>query len=158
MYTNHRVFDWHSQEQFSRLSGDRNPIHVHVDPVAARRTQSGAPIVHGIHILVWMLDSFSQSDLCKQDIKGLNAQFLRPVYVDDEVDIEIPQPTSTAARARVVASGEEIVSVSIEFERTPRTARALNVPCTLWDTCHSPNETPRDQIVGFEDTYARARD
>ena len=41
-----RVVDQALQERFAEFSGDRNPMHM--DLVAARRTQAGAPVVHGV--------------------------------------------------------------------------------------------------------------
>jgi acyl dehydratase len=49
-----RVVSEAMQEQFARLSGDRNPMHM--DAVAARRTQAGKPVVHGVHTLLWALN------------------------------------------------------------------------------------------------------
>jgi len=43
------------QRAFADFSGDENPLHV--DPLAARRTPFGRPIVHGIHLVLWALDS-----------------------------------------------------------------------------------------------------
>ncbi len=40
---------------FASLSGDVNPMHV--DPIAARRTQAGAPAVHGMHMVLWTVDA-----------------------------------------------------------------------------------------------------
>ncbi|MDZ7782386.1 MAG: MaoC/PaaZ C-terminal domain-containing protein [Halioglobus sp.] len=33
-------------QQFARLSGDFNPLHL--DPIAARRTQFGRTLIHGV--------------------------------------------------------------------------------------------------------------
>src|SRR5690349_17471536 len=50
-----RVFVMEDQENFARISGDYNPIHM--DPSAARHTQAGAPVVHGMHLLLWALEN-----------------------------------------------------------------------------------------------------
>ena len=46
-----RVFRHDDQLAFARLSSDWNPMHL--DAAFARRTQVGAPVVHGIHHLCW---------------------------------------------------------------------------------------------------------
>ncbi len=51
-----RTFSLEDQLNFAALSGDANPMHV--DAVAARRTVFGAPVVHGLHLLCWALDSW----------------------------------------------------------------------------------------------------
>jgi len=43
------------QRAFARLSGDYNPVHL--DAIAARRVVAGEPIVHGMHLLLRMLDA-----------------------------------------------------------------------------------------------------
>src|SRR6516164_7346096 len=54
-----KVFTLSDQLKFAQLSGDYNPMHI--DEVAARRTQAGAPVVHGVHAVIWALDSIAQN-------------------------------------------------------------------------------------------------
>ena len=54
-----RMFAPDHQNRFAALSGDFNPMHV--DAVAARRTLFGVPVVHGVHLLCWALDSWMGS-------------------------------------------------------------------------------------------------
>ncbi len=49
-----RTFNIYDQRCFATLSGDHNPLHL--DPVVARRTMAGEPVVHGIHTLLWALE------------------------------------------------------------------------------------------------------
>ena len=49
--------DGQFQASFAAVSGDSNPIHL--DPLAARRSLAGGAVVHGIHALLWALDSWS---------------------------------------------------------------------------------------------------
>jgi len=53
-----RVFTETDQKRFASVSGDYNPMHM--DALQARRTQAGAPVVHGINLFLWALDSFAQ--------------------------------------------------------------------------------------------------
>ena len=46
-----RTFHEADQQRFARFSGDFNPLHL--DPLVARRTMFGAPVVHGMHLLLW---------------------------------------------------------------------------------------------------------
>src|SRR5271163_3454397 len=50
-----KIFTVTDQARFAALTGDFNPMHM--DPIAARRTPAGAPVVHGIHTLLWLLDN-----------------------------------------------------------------------------------------------------
>ena len=61
-----RVVSQELQERFAALSGDRNPMHM--DAVAARRTQAGLPVVHGIHTLLWALDSIAGQGLIEEPL------------------------------------------------------------------------------------------
>ena len=53
-----KTFGWDEQEEFARLSFDYNPMHM--DPLAARRTQAGRPVIHGINAALWALDQLAE--------------------------------------------------------------------------------------------------
>ena len=70
-----RRFDQDDQTLFAQLSGDFNPIHM--DPAAARRTQAGAVVVHGVHAVLWAIDKLVQLGPVKDPIASLKIQFTR---------------------------------------------------------------------------------
>jgi len=78
-----KTFDSSDQVFFARLSGDFNPIHM--DPLAARRTQAGAAVVHGMHAVLWSLDRLAESGAVKGGIAGLKVQFAQFIPVGSEV-------------------------------------------------------------------------
>ena len=67
------------QQVFAHLSGDFNPMHV--DAVAARRLISGRPVVHGIHLVLWGLDTWLSQCELPVTLLSLHAVFSKPVDV-----------------------------------------------------------------------------
>jgi NAD(P)-dependent dehydrogenase (short-subunit alcohol dehydrogenase family) len=75
-------------EKFGAISGDRNPIHV--DPVLARRMIFNRAIVHGVLLVLLVLeDIIRESALGAIEIMDLHALFRRPVSVGDAALFEI---------------------------------------------------------------------
>lgn len=76
-----RSFTLEDQKTFAEFSGDFNPMHV--DPILARRTINGQCVVHGIHGLMWALDSLlSKINICPSAIE---VKFTKPIFLDEEV-------------------------------------------------------------------------
>jgi len=106
-----RVFSLADQEQFAALTGDWNPLHV--DPVAARRTQFGRPLVHGVHLLLWALETGGLPD-GQVSIKTLSCAFRRPVGVGEEAECQAKSENG-AVRLRVMSRGAVSLSAEITF-------------------------------------------
>jgi NAD(P)-dependent dehydrogenase (short-subunit alcohol dehydrogenase family) len=92
-------FSSERQTEFARLSGDWNPMHM--SSVAARRTQSGRPVVHGMHTVLRSLDVFAASSPDLPFPSKLTVRFPAPVYLDDA--IEIHRLESPAGQLRLQA-------------------------------------------------------
>jgi len=82
---NNYSFTQDDQIDFSKVSGDWNPIHV--DPVFARRTVYGQ-VVHGMHIVLFTLDAF----LRRQDNptpSAIYTSFISPLNLNKNISIEV---------------------------------------------------------------------
>src|ERR1700752_4351719 len=77
------------QERFAAVCGDRNPIHI--DPVAARRSFVGVPVVHGIHALLWGLDSLFRFLPDLAPVASIQVSFEKMIYVGDRVKAVLAQ-------------------------------------------------------------------
>lgn len=104
-----RDFSEDIQEQFARLTGDRNPMHM--DPVAARRTQPGAPVVHGIHTMLWALDRMAAEIPEFKQVRKIKTHFFKWIYVNSAASLVIVSSSETEIKARITV--DEIVTVSI---------------------------------------------
>jgi NAD(P)-dependent dehydrogenase (short-subunit alcohol dehydrogenase family) len=108
-----RTFSRTDQMQFASASGDRNPMHV--DPLRARRTQAGAPVVHGIHMLLWSLDALAAARTDLPPLRSLRAQFNKFVYVDEPVEVVLTQQGETGARLSLSVDGTARSKLTVTF-------------------------------------------
>jgi len=105
------------QQRFAALSGDRNPIHI--DAVFARRTQFGRPIVHGVHTLIWALETLMQTQtgrLCE-----VRARFIKPIYAGDEVNVVVKQQGVDQVKLDITICDLVAVKLTIAFSSSTKT-------------------------------------
>ena len=148
MNKTHRNFDTASQVRFAQLSRDYNPIHV--DAIAARRTQAGALTVHGIHSLLWLLEAIADSEPHPAGAASLKVQFRKPIYVGDECGIEVVKVTPETVRARIVIEGTETVVAAIRLGglrgKAPPPLEDVGAASTVLPA--SPNNLRFDEMEG----------
>jgi len=107
-----RTFSLDDQLAFARLSRDWNPMHL--DANFARRTQAGAPVVHGIHTLLWAMDTALRS--APLDIRNIKVRFQQPLYPGEIAQLEIRRRTGTAIAIEVLAAGTVIAAIKLSSE------------------------------------------
>jgi acyl dehydratase/NAD(P)-dependent dehydrogenase (short-subunit alcohol dehydrogenase family) len=115
-----RTFNIADQIAFARLSSDWNPMHLDQD--FARRSQVGAPVVHGIHTLAWSANAVLGSFPLK--ILSLRARFSQPLYLDESASVRIRHRTDTRIEFEVVATETVVATVRLSLE--PAKFAALN--------------------------------
>jgi len=119
-----RIFSLDDNHAFALESGDSNPIHV--DPAQARRSPFGAPVVHGVHQVLWALD---QGLTGPSRLIRLKAQFSVPLRVGDEARVEANAVSPGLWKFRVMTSGR--ITADIEAEIAPPGA---TVDLAAWQT------------------------
>ena len=93
-------FSWESQRRFAELSGDWNPIHI--NPLAARRTSAGRPVVHGMHLVLAALEQAAAQFGSLPALRTLSARFQKPIYVDEQLALEWSKDSDNVTiRARI---------------------------------------------------------
>lgn len=117
-----RTFDENDQALFARLSGDFNPMHM--DPVAARRTQAGSPVVHGIHALLWGLDKLLEAGEVTDQIVSLRVHFTKFIYVGSTVDLKRLQGDEKSIKAELAQDGITTTTLVLDLGKRKQSAAA----------------------------------
>jgi acyl dehydratase/NADP-dependent 3-hydroxy acid dehydrogenase YdfG len=99
------------QLSFAALSGDYNPMHV--DALAARRTQAGAPVVHGMHAVLWALDALAGAELIGPRLCEIRAQFRKFAYLDVACDLVVTHADAEAPRAELCSNGLVLTTIQM---------------------------------------------
>ena len=139
-----RTFSFADQRRFAELSGDWNPIHV--DEVAARRTLFGAPVAHGIHVLLWTLECWLAARPARLTLAHPRASFRKPAFVDREVIARLLPGTDIHLEARS-ADG---VAVDLIVRTDTRVDGEPDMPKRCW-----PEPLAPDALLLDDATRAR---
>jgi hypothetical protein len=108
-----RSFTFADQIAFAELSGDNNPLHV--DPVVARRSLFGQPVVHGVHALMWALDQWLAGGDEPMQLQHLHVVFLKPIGLDQEVRYKLVSEQQNRVRIDLLKDGEMAVRMMFEW-------------------------------------------
>ena len=133
-----RTFTLNDQREFARLSGDFNPLHL--DANFARRTQMGAPVVHGIHTLLWAMESVLRTT--RLDVQNVRVRFHQPLFLDEVAEVVIVGQTQTSIDLEVTAAGTVIAAIKL----SARPGKVSGLP--RGDT--PPQELPHPRDLPFE--------
>lgn len=138
-----RSFSAADQEAFAALSGDTNPMHM--DPIAARRTQPGACVVHGVHLFLWALEMLASDGDALAGLTGAKTQFKTFTWLDQDVVLSRPKPNGI----ELSVDGVSVLRSTLRFNSPPRPRQLpgdlRDVPLTL----HEPAFAEMEGQVGI---------
>jgi acyl dehydratase/NADP-dependent 3-hydroxy acid dehydrogenase YdfG len=151
--TKARIFGDDDQIEFARLTGDFNPIHL--DPVAARRTLAGAPVVHGIHSLLWLLDVIAP-DFLSKTIASLQVKFIRMLYVGETATAAISRGSETSLWLKIRVGGTDTLHATVVFGERLRKPLFSEPSLEAALAPTRPNELRLNEMEGQSGTLAFA--
>ena len=109
-----RTFTWDLQNRFAELSGDYNPMHM--DAVAARRLLFGRPVVHGIHVLLWALDTWLEGQGGPVRLRKLKVAFRSPVFLEDALQLIVKPLGADRVQLDVLAHGAGLLKATLTWQ------------------------------------------
>lgn len=111
-----RTYSLDDQIAFAELSGDYNPIHL--DPLAARRTMYGSPVVHGINLLLYGLDVALRDVPGILEIVRLDALFKQPITIGHGISAIIRSASADGADIDICTGERVAATFSIAWTTT----------------------------------------
>lgn len=133
-----RTFTMKDQQDFARISGDYNPLHM--DEVAARRFLFGSPIVHGIHTVLWALDAWVAGKNHPIELISLSCYFKRGLAVNAAATLNITDNDDNSVTFELTDNTTVYASIKFTWKDQPlnrQTLKLNNLPET--ETCQLLN-------------------
>lgn len=124
-----RIFTLDDQIAFAKLSGDSNPMHI--DAIAARRTMFGAPVVHGIHGVLYALDRWLETTRSQVEFCSIKATFYKPIKVGDEVQLDILQEGEASLLIRLFVGKSIATKITTKWAFTRFETNRGDIPVDI---------------------------
>jgi NAD(P)-dependent dehydrogenase (short-subunit alcohol dehydrogenase family) len=86
-----------------------------MDPIEARRTLMGAPIVHGLHLVLLALEAVGGRLHRAMKLASLYARFPNPVMIGDEVEWRLRETDGARWRLQGSVQSDPVLDLRIEF-------------------------------------------
>lgn len=135
MRVGQRTFNDADQVRFASASGDRNPMHI--DVLAARRTPAGEPVVHGMNLLLWALDSLAATTHNLRSLRRCHAQFYNFIHLAEVVHADFSQQDTTRAQLTISVDNVPRSKVTLEFGEAVQSSSPW-MPASLEQIALSP--------------------
>ena len=120
----HRRFDLDDQTAFADLSGDHNPMHLNMQ--AARRLLLGGVAVHGVHLVLWALDSLVATDTTWGTLQSVRANFDRPALLGEDIALQWQ-----ASEGQILLTAQNAIGRLMRLKLTAGPVPASDQPA--WD-------------------------
>ena len=127
---------------------------MHMSALAARRTQVGKQVVHGMHSVLTALDTVSEAHPSLLSAAKLKVRFLKPVYVGDRVEFLQRDSGATKLRIEAVVDGITVVEVRLDLAETVGSDEQSNIP--LPDDTRTCRELTLAEMAGRSGTVRLA--
>src|SRR5207245_676984 len=89
---------------------------VHLDGLAARRLMYGAPVVHGVHCVLWALDAWLEEQAEPLQLRSIEVSFPKPLKVGEGAIVSLSSGGERRVKLEVAGSGLSVAQIVCEWE------------------------------------------
>lgn len=138
-------------QSFARLSGDYNPLHL--DPVAARRTQFGRTLIHGVCGTLQALDLWLSQHPGFRALQSLQVRYARPITQGQDITL-LAGHEAGRVRIELHAAGARCQMIDVQFARDdsgPQLAPQFSPAVAAPPACREPDIANLEGLTGAAD-------
>tara|TARA_Y100000748_G_scaffold266333_1_gene236680 strand:- start:25 stop:1269 length:1245 start_codon:yes stop_codon:yes gene_type:complete len=110
IFLSERIFTKDNQESFATLSGDWNPLHL--DEEVARRSLTGTIIAHGMHGVLWALNSVIKLNYINNNIESIQVRFHMPIKLNEKTQCYFIED-DIKKKYKIVIKSNEVLKTTI---------------------------------------------
>lgn len=130
-----RAFNLDDSRRFGEISDDHNPSHI--DPVYARRTIFGGPVVHGINAFLWAIEATIPFAYQASRLRSAKARFNFPISLEQNITALLSKKASGDLDLKVET--DDGIAINIHLSYFPPLGRTSNIEVSgekICGTCH----------------------
>lgn len=123
-----KIFDDTDQVLFSKMSGDRNPIHL--DALIARRFLTGQRVVYGIHVVLCALEFWLAKN--PETIQTIKCIFKYPIYLGEKA-VFLQEKNNFESVIRIYVDNQLCVKINLLLsEKNSKSEKNLSLREVLY--------------------------
>ena len=114
------------QNDFTRLSGDYNPIHL--DETTGKRSIFGQVLVHGMNVLlsaieIYLKQRLREGQLARAGVSRIQVQLLKPAFLEETLSVICSSDEVTRTRLLVRSGETDLAKISLIWAAPSQTTR-----------------------------------
>jgi hypothetical protein len=116
--TETHTFGLDDQHLFAEVSADHNPIHV--NPAQSRRLIGGACLVHGVHGLLWALNTLKDTHAILPSVRSMTVRFQKWIAIGTPVTAQIKSQSTKQWKLEIVSADGLHTSITLKLGTQPK--------------------------------------
>jgi NADP-dependent 3-hydroxy acid dehydrogenase YdfG len=137
-----KSFSIQDQNIFAKLSGDYNPLHL--DIKVARKLIPGKMVVHGINLVLWVLDNYFGEYSTSMEIEHIKIKFIAPLGVGENATMNFRKLGEADFEAIIEGGGKKLLFVKCKLK--PALLESVDIAKNENPIFASPQNRAKDVI------------
>jgi hypothetical protein len=124
------IINLNDSARFAELSGDFNPLHI--DILKARRMMFGTTVVHGVHILLVVLNTYFSAFKQKIRLTEIKVKFKSPIHSGQTWSVEKTKEAFGKVTFNVKTANSNNVKISVSYTEIDHHQQQHEINCSIF--------------------------